>query len=186
MKTTIKKFKEILDEKYIDYVIEGKKIIINGGSVHLNSLTSLPENTQFNNGGYVHLRSKRIEIKTPYLKRFHIKVKRGNIILYKKVSNGFKTQEGTNHETRWRLNRVMEHPNWYPVNSECGEGKFHACALPFWCDSFRNKKGDRYIAIKVNVKDLYEWTVNPSYPTKIAFRKCKVMAEVKRTETYEL
>jgi hypothetical protein len=152
----------------------------------LSSLTSLPENTQFNNGGDVDLSSKRISIKTSYLKRFHIKVKRGNIILYKKVSSDFKTQEGTKNETYWRINRIVEHPNWNPSNSECGEGKFHSCAFPFWCDSFRNKKGDKYIAIKVNIKDLYEWTNNPAYPKKIGFRKCKVLAEVKRTGIYSL
>jgi hypothetical protein len=166
MKTTVKKFKEILDQKGISYAIENGKIIINGG--------------------YVYLRSKRISIKTSYLKRFRVKVKRGCVILYKRVSSDFKTQEGTDHETTWRINRIMEHPNWNPTKEECGAGKFHACAFPFWCDQYRSKKGDRYIAIKVNVKDLYEWPTNPSHPIKIAFRKCKVMAEVKRTETYEL
>ena len=127
--------------------------------------------------------SKQLSIKTSYLKRFHIKVKRGNVILYKRVSEDFKTQEGTENETLWSINSIVEHPNWNPSQAECGEGKFHACALPFWCDNFRSKRGDRYIAIEVNIKDLYEWTNNPSYPNKIGFRKCKVLAEVKRTET---
>jgi hypothetical protein len=154
----------------------------NGGSVDLRSLTSLPDNAQFNNGGNVDLRSQQIKIKTSYLKRFKVKIKKGNIILYKKVSKDFKTQEGTINETLWKIGNIVKHPNWNPLSSECGEGKFHACIKPFWCDSFRNVKGDKYIAIKVNVKDLYEWTNSPSYPQKIGFRKGKVIKEVTRTE----
>ena len=78
------------------------------------------------------------------------------------------------------IGKINIHPNWNPFKEECGEGKFHACAKPFWCDSFRNKKGDKYISIKINIKDLYEWTENPNYPQKIGFRKGKVIEEVNR------
>jgi len=63
------------------------------------------------------------------------------------------------------------------INSqeECGEGKFHACSRPYFCDGFRNKTGDRYIAIEVNKEDLFEWKKNPTCIHKIVFKKCKVL-----------
>ena len=105
---------------------------------------------------------------------------RTNIILYKKVSKEFKTQENTKNETLWIIGSTVEHHNWKPGNEECGEGKFHACSRTYFCDEFRNEKGDRYIEIEVNKKDLYVWKNKPNYPHKIAFRKCKVLREVNR------
>ena len=75
---------------------------------------------------------------------------------------------------------IIEHKNWNPKDSECGEGKFHACAKSFWCDTFRDKKEDKYISIKVNINDLYEWNKNPSFPQKIGFRKALEIKEVDR------
>ncbi|MDR2004094.1 MAG: hypothetical protein LBQ74_13765 [Prevotella sp.] len=152
----------------------------NGGYVDLSSLTSLPEGVTFSNGGSVYLSSGKKEIKTPYLKRFNIPVKENKVILYKRVSSDFKTQEDQRWETIWKVGAKLTHPNWNPSEEECGKGKFHACAKPGWCDEFRNKKGDRYIAIEVHVKDLYEWTDNPNYPTKIAFREGTVLYECDR------
>src|SRR3990167_2255941 len=60
--------------------------------------------------------------------------------------------------------------------SECGEGKFHACSRPYFCDEFRNNNGDKYIAIEIKKDDLYAWP-NPVYPHKIAFREGKVLYE---------
>jgi hypothetical protein len=99
------------------------------------------------------------------------------VILYKKVSNDFKTQEGTENETLWAIGTTIEHPNWCPEKEECGGGKFHACSRTYFCDEFRDKKDDRYIAISIDFKDLYSWD-NPTYPHKIAFRKGTVMGEV--------
>jgi hypothetical protein len=169
----------------LTYIPEGVTLSA-GGDLYLRSLTSIPEGVTLSAGGSLKLKSKTIKLNHSYLQRFNIRIKRGFVILYKKVSKEFKTQEGTRNETHWRINRVMEHPKWNPTKEECGEGKFHACAYPFWCDKFRNVKGDRYIAIKVNVKDIYEWKDNPSYPQKIGFRKGRVMTEVERTGTYEL
>ena len=100
------------------------------------------------------------------------------IFLYKRVSKDFKTQEGTKNETLWEIGKEVIHSNWNPSNSECGEGKFHACAKTKWCDVFRNKKDDKYIKIKVNINDLFEWKNNPTFPQKIAFRKCLVVEEI--------
>ena len=153
----------------------------NGGDLYLNSYNvPLPENIQFNNGGNVKLKGKTINVNTSYLKRFKINIENENIILYKKVSNEFKTQEKTSNETIWTVGTEIEHPNWNPLNGECGEGKFHACAKPFWCDVFRQNKKDKYIAIQVNIKDIHEWKDNPSYPQKIGFRKGKILSEVSR------
>ena len=102
--------------------------------------------------------------------------KKGSVILYKKVSKDFKTQEGTENETRWKIGTTLNHPKWNPEERECGEGKYHACSKPYFCDDFRNGTDDKYIAIKINSKDLYEWK-KPEYPHKIAFRKGKILFE---------
>ena len=104
------------------------------------------------------------------------KTRHGYITLYKRVSSEFKTQEGKVNETTWTVGSTLEHSSWDPKKSECGEGKFHACSHAYFCDEFRSNTDDRYIAIKVNVKDLFHWP-NGNYPHKIAFRKGKVMHE---------
>src|SRR3990167_11444335 len=53
----MKNFIKYLKENQIDYKINGKKITINGGDVDLSSLTSMPDNVEFNNGGNVYLNS---------------------------------------------------------------------------------------------------------------------------------
>jgi len=152
----------------------------NGGDVDLRSCTSLPENVQFNNGGSVYLKDNTISINIPYLERYKIPIIDDHVILYKKVSKDYKTQEGTANETTWALRTTLEHSNWDPSLTECGAGKFHACAKPRWCDMFRNEKDDKYIAVRIHVQDLYEWTNNPSYPQKIGFRRGYVVGEVER------
>ena len=101
-------------------------------------------------------------------------------ILYKRVSQGYLTQEGTSHETAWRPGTTVVHPAWAPANNECGAGKFHACAMPWMADEFRNEEGDRYVAIQVNQDDLYAWRGIPTYPNKIAFRVGRVLHECDR------
>ena len=110
-----------------------------------------------------------------WLERHEIENKK--IILYKKVSKDFLTQENSPNKTEWKIGDTVELEDWKPKNSECGEGKFHACARTYFCDEFRNEKGDKYIAIEIKKKDLYVWE-NPSYPHKIAFRKGVVLYEV--------
>jgi hypothetical protein len=128
----------------------------------------------------VSIKSKNVKIQTtkllPYLEREGIEVIKGKVILYKKVSKEFKTQEGKPNETDWKIGSTLVHKNYEPTKEECGEGKFHACSKPYFCDDFRNEKEDKYIAIEVNKKDLYEWK-KPVYPHKIAFRSCKVLFE---------
>jgi hypothetical protein len=104
------------------------------------------------------------------------------VTLYKKVSKDFKTQENTKNETLWLTGSTVEHPAWNPNNGECGEGKFHACSRPYFCDEFRNNKGDRYIAISINLEDLYEWKDSPSYPHKISFRRGTILYECDKFE----
>jgi len=152
----------------------------NGRDIHLSSLESLPEDIIFNNGGYVHLETKEIRNNKDYITRFNINVENDFIILYKRVSYDFKTQENTKNETVWKIGDKVIHPNWQPEFGECGPGKFHACAYPHWCDIFRNKKGDRYIAIKVSINNLHEWKDNPSFPQKIGFREGIVLYECDR------
>jgi hypothetical protein len=106
--------------------------------------------------------------------------KEQNVILFKRVSANFRTQEGTQNETLWKVGLTLTHPKWNPTESECGEGKFHACAKTYFCDEFRFQKGDRYVAIQVAVNDLYVWPKNPGYPHKIAFRSGTVLYEVDR------
>jgi len=114
-----------------------------------------------------------------YLNREGIKIRAGAVILFKKVSKDFKTQEGTQDETLWAVGPTVTHPSWNPATDECGAGKFHAVSRPYFGDEFRKASGDRYIAIKIRVADLYEWP-NPNYPHKIAFREGKVLYEVNK------
>jgi len=103
--------------------------------------------------------------------------KNQNVILFKRVSADFKTQEGTLNETLWAVGSALEHPAWNPTKEECGDGKFHACPKTYFCDEFRSDKSDKYIAIQVAVKDLYVWPENPFYPHKVAFRAGIVLYE---------
>jgi hypothetical protein len=98
------------------------------------------------------------------------------IILFKRVSHDFKTQENTENETLWTAGTTLTHQTWSPKEKECNGGKFHACSRPYFCDEFRSNKFDRYIAIEAAKTDLYAWP-NPTYPHKIAVRKCKVLYE---------
>ena len=117
--------------------------------------------------------------KQKYLDREGIEINDNSVILFKKISKDNLTQENTKNETKWEIGATLTHPKWNPSSGECGEGKYHACSRPYFCDEFRNQKGDKYIAIKVEITDLYEWE-NPSYPHKIAFREGKVLYEVDR------
>jgi hypothetical protein len=112
----------------------------------------------------------------PYLDREGIRKDNGSVILFKRVSADLKTQENTKNETLWTVGSTVTHPAWNPTNGECGEGKYHACSRPYFCDEFRDNNGDKYIAIKIKVADLHEWE-KPNYPHKIAFRSGKVLYE---------
>ena len=106
----------------------------------------------------------------------------GCVILYKRVSADFLTQEGHPHETKWVIGSTLVHPKWNPKKEECGGGKFHACSRSYFCDEFRSNAGDKYIAIQIRTEDLYAWP-NPSYPHKIAFRAGTVLHLVDRWGT---
>jgi hypothetical protein len=106
--------------------------------------------------------------------------KAATLTLYKRVSKDFKTQEGEKNKTQWNIGDVVECKDWNPKDDECGQGKFHACSRPYFCDEFRDTRGDKYIAIEVAKKDVYEWKKNPQFPHKIGFRKGKVLCECDR------
>jgi hypothetical protein len=105
--------------------------------------------------------------------------KTAKVVLYKRVSANFKTQDGTPNDTTWTVGSTLTVPRW-DTNSECGPGKFHACSRPYFCDEFRSKHGDRYIAIEIALDDLHEWKAKPEYPHKIAFRSGTVLYECDR------
>jgi len=111
-----------------------------------------------------------------WLEKEKLEIKDGSVILYKRVSKDFKTQEGTANETIWSIGTALEHPAWKPDGEECGEGKYHACSRTKFCDEFRDKSDDRYIKLQVRIEDMYAWE-NPIYPSKIAFRKGIVLGE---------
>ena len=112
-----------------------------------------------------------------YFKRNGIE-KTKKIILYKRVSHDYKTQENTPNETLWLLGTIVVHPSWNPKEKECGEGKFHAVSRPYFADEFRSTKNDKYVAIEIECKDLYEWKDDPQYPHKIGFRRGRVLYDV--------
>ena len=101
----------------------------------------------------------------------------GAVVLYKRVSSNFQTQENTPNETTWTIGATLSHPIWDPKSGECGAGKFHACSRPYFCDEFRSEAGDVYVAIRIAVADLHVWE-NPQYPHKIAFRAGEVLYRV--------
>lgn len=101
------------------------------------------------------------------------------VVLFKKVSKDFKTQEGTKNETTWAIGSTFDHPNWKEPDAECGPGKYHAGSRPYFCDEFRGLPGDRYIALEIAKEDLRAWP-NPEYPHKISFKKAKVLYECNR------
>ena len=103
-----------------------------------------------------------------------------SVILFKRVSKDYKTQEGTANETAWLAGSTLEHAAWNPTQAECSGGKYHACSRPYFCDEFRSVDGDKYIAIRISKKDLYSWPTNPQYPHKCAFRKGTVLYECDR------
>ena len=104
---------------------------------------------------------------------------KNHVVLIKRVSKDWKTQEGTQNETTWIIGSTLEHPAWNPSEQECGEGKYHACAEPFFCDAFRNEKfDDKYVALRIAIKDLYAWPKEPQYPHKIAFKRGTVLHQV--------
>ena len=110
-----------------------------------------------------------------------LEIKNNSVVLFKRVSSEYKTREGERNETKWDIGSILVHQNWNPSKEECGDGKFHACSRPYFCDEFRDKRNDKYIAIKVNVEDLFVWTeTRSSYPHKIAFRKGEILYECDR------
>ena len=115
----------------------------------------------------------------PFLERDGVKQDDGSVVLFKRVSEDWKTQEGTPSETVWTPGTKVTHPAWDPTSGECGPGKFHACSRPYFCDLFRSEPSDRYVAINIKVEDLYEWP-NPEYSHKVAFREGKVLYECDR------
>ena len=119
---------------------------------------------------------QRYKVQESFFERNRVKVENGVCVLYKKVSKKYKTQEDTRNETVWTIGSIVEYKQWEPTGSECGEGKFHACSRPYFCDEFRNNVGDKYIAIEVRMENVYEWK-NPEYPHKIGFRKGLVVYE---------
>src|SRR5581483_6468502 len=44
----------------------------------------------------------------------------GKVVLYKRVSKNFLTQEHKPWETTWVIGEVKTHPNWNPTREECG------------------------------------------------------------------
>ena len=150
-----------------------------GGSFYCyyNKLTTLeggPKTVDgYFNCSYNNFKKSALEI---WLEKEKLEVKDGSVILYKRVSKDFQTQEGTTNETLWSIGTTLEHPAWKPDGEECGAGKYHACSRPKFCDEFRDKSDDRYIKLQVRIEDMYAWE-NPYYPSKIAFRKGIVLGE---------
>ncbi len=99
-----------------------------------------------------------------------------SVVLFKRVSADFKTQEGRPWETSWVVGAKLRHPNPDLKSQECGPGKYHACSRPYFCDEFRSTEGDRYVAIKIKKADIYAWP-NPDYPHKIGFLAGEVLYE---------
>ena len=149
---------------------EGIRLVAHGLSI-----VSIPVNIHlsFNHDESVTIHRYTIQA---YLDRGGVEVADGAVVLFKRVSNDFKTQEGKTNETEWKIGTTVTHKEWEPTLGECGKGKFHACSRPYFCDEFRSKPQDRYVAIQIKIKDLYEWP-DAQYPHKVAFREGRVLYE---------
>ena len=101
------------------------------------------------------------------------------VLVYKRVSEEWLTQERTERETCWKPGLTVTHENFQPQSGEFGAGKFHACSLPIYCDEFRSEPTDRYVAIRVKRRDLAFWP-RGNYRHKIGFRKGEVLFECDR------
>ena len=121
------------------------------------------------------IKPKKSEGTNGWLEGQGVKKEKTHVVLFKRVSADWKTQEGTANETVWQPGLTISHTAWSPTNSECGAGKFHACSRPYFADEFRSNVGDKYVAIQIAVKDLYAWAGDVQYPHKIAFRKGTVL-----------
>lgn len=114
-----------------------------------------------------------------------------DIIVYKRVSYDYKTQEGTKNETLWLPGVIVEMGigEFNPYEKECGEGKYHGCGNPRDCYKFRSYRYDKFVAIKVKKEDIFLWSKYIQerkltgtlgfilYPEKIMFRKGEVLYE---------
>jgi len=123
---------------------------------------------------------QRYKTEDDYFRREGIEVRNKKVILFKRVSKDFKTQEGTPNETLWQIGSVVTHKDWQPEKEECNGGKFHGVSRPYFGDEFRGVIGDKYIALEVKIKDTYQWKDNPQYPHKIGFREGRVLWECDR------
>jgi hypothetical protein len=122
---------------------------------------------------------KQVGSAKDWLDKEGVSVRGATAIIFKRVSGDFKTQEKTANETLWAVGSKVTHHNWIPNEKECGEGKFHACSRPYFCDEFRSNEGDKYVAIRVKVADMKAWP-GAMYPHKIAFRSGVVLYECDR------
>jgi len=122
---------------------------------------------------------KQVASAKDWLDKEGVSVRGATSIIFKRVSGDFKTQEKTANETLWAVGSKVTHHNWIPNEKECGEGKFHACSRPYFCDEFRSNDGDKYVAIRVKVADMKAWP-GAAYPHKIAFRSGVVLYECNR------
>lgn len=118
-----------------------------------------------------------------WLKEHYRPIVDGKTILFKAVSPELRTQEGTRNVTTYHIGKMITVPKWNPRDQECGAGKFHACDTPMHANGYRQHNfGNRFIAISIAVKDLYAWPeATRRHPTKIAFRKGKVLFECDHT-----
>ena len=150
-----------------------KKLLLFGFSV-----VSIPFDFKFSFKKSKNAKIQRYRFIDNFFEREGIK-KTKKVILFKRVSKDFKTQEDIPNETLWAIDSTVEHKEWKPESDECGAGKFHAVSRPYFGDEFRSTQGDKYVAIEIKIEDLYEWK-KPEYPHKIGFRAGKVLYECDR------
>jgi hypothetical protein len=162
-----------MDTTSVHYFSADSSIELLGQSICFNHLTSESK---------IKIKSKdaqKITVKKTagikcWLEREGVSSQNSKVILFKRVSKDFKTQENSKNKTLWNIGSTVTIDHWNPKTGECGEGKFHACSRPYFCDGFRSNAGDVYIAIEVSIKDLFFWE-NATYPHKIAFRSGVVL-----------
>lgn len=148
-----------------------------GGDIILADNKNILANAKNNSVGYIKSDNETLYSNSSYIKRYNIPVINGKIILYKAVDKIKRTAAYDKINTIWRIGETIEHPIWNPYDNEIGKGKYVASISPKSFFELTKSKRLTYIAIEIDVLDLYEYPFG-KHPQFIGFRKGKVLYEV--------
>lgn len=148
-----------------------------GGDVILGDNKNILSNAKNNSVGYIKSDNTTLYSNSSYIKRYNIPVNSGKVILYKAVDKITRTAPYDKIKTVWRIGETIEHTSWNPYDNEIGKGKYVASISPKSFFEITKSKRLTYVAIEIDVLDLYEYPFG-KHPQFIGFRRGKVLYEV--------